>query len=229
MCLFCTLCGLAMMPVTELQAKPKVSQSETKCLPNSMKKWFNHFQNIPFIMLLSGELFAFSGTVLPYYFLPNLAESSRVDSKMLVTIIGVGDITVRILTGLAIESSGIHPLALSAITLGIKVMQWQQNKIIAPKTDYYKNNFPAICAGFPLIMPQCQSYWSFMVTSALFGIFNASYAASVLVSITELCDISMIASAFGMLQLVYGLGVVLGTVTWAVHVSEHNFLNLIFK
>ena len=59
-------------------------------------------------------------------------------------------------------------------------------------------------------MTQCQSYWSFMVTSALFGVFHAPYAASVAVAITDLCGISSLATAFGMLQFVYGIGVVLG-------------------
>lgn len=195
MLLSCMLLGMIMVPIKTdtIPAKKETTANDEKTnvvivrMKHIRSRLAPLLRNIPFMILLFGQFFAFSGSVLPFSYLPDFATdtSEGIDDKMLITTIGVADTIFRITTGIVINFTNSDPLMIGSTTL-------------------------VICGIGPYLMTLCKQKWTFFLTSAFFGVFNAPYAASVANAISILCGIDSLATAFGMLQFTYGLGVLMG-------------------
>jgi len=199
LCLSCCLCGLTMKPLPkrpetleiDLDAEGNEEKpAQTNCLKTVITTACSPklMTNVPFLLLTFSNLFATQGLYIPYMFIPSLAKLrgvNPIDASFLLSIVGICNTLGRILSGFLTDLPGVNSLVVTTIALGVGGIA-------------------------PLAMPFCESYWSFVLTSVLFGTFLSAWCAVTSPAIVDICGLELLTSGFGTLTFVRGFAALVG-------------------
>ncbi|WAQ93575.1 MT12B-like protein [Mya arenaria] len=136
-------------------------------------------------------LFALSYN-MTFVYLPALAKDqviSEIKGSYLISITGVFDMIARISMSALLDTKHVKPYRLIAY-----------------------NMILFIIAALTVTIPSLYSFVQFAVIFAMFGFVSGTYISQVALILVDVLGISNLASAFGLNQLYYGLGMLLGPV-----------------
>eukprot|EP00092_Neocalanus_flemingeri_P021648 GFUD01023481.1.p1 GENE.GFUD01023481.1~~GFUD01023481.1.p1 ORF type:complete len:462 (+),score=95.14 GFUD01023481.1:81-1388(+) len=180
-CLLCSVCGLVLAPV---KTKNTVRQN-TKLIDLEI------FKNIPFVLVMIGNIPTVMAVYTTYAYLPSMAESFGYTSdkaSFLVSMVGITNTVGRVASGWITDIPCISPLVvtITATLLG---------------------------GIFPVLMPIGGSYSALLVICGLFGFTISALPTTTTGLIVDLLGIRHLNSAFGTLTFVRGTAALLGPPT----------------
>ena len=164
-----------------------------KAEPGREKKPFFEFsllKNFTFLTLCLGIMFFTMSMMSTFVFLPPLAKSkgvSQMQSSYLVSIIGVSDSIARFSSGLILDLKRVKKyrlLVYNAVMFGVGIVS--------------------------MIMPSLESFTSFAIVSACYGLLAGTYVAQKSVVVVDVLGIEKMTSSFGLLLGFQGFGSLFG-------------------
>lgn len=206
-CLLCTLLGLTMKPVPRTATRDQDSVTELKQQAGSKEEvalleagaaeqagkdkengYVTVLKNIPFLLVMLGNLPAVMGLYIPYMFLPGLTEQrglSKEEAALLISLIGGFNTGGRIVSGAVTDHPRVDALFVTTMALF----------------------FGSLC---PALMTFCYDFTSFTVICILFGLSLSAWPAVTSSMLVELLGLELLTSAFGVLTCIRGLSAALG-------------------
>lgn len=180
-CLLCSLFGLVMAPVkTKNQDRQKTKLIDVKI-----------FKNIPFVLVMLGNIPTVMAVYTTYAYLPSMAQSlgfSADKASFLISMVGITNTIGRVASGWFTDIPCISPLVVTIIA--------------------------TLLGGiFPVLMPFGGSYSILLVISGLFGFTISALPTVTTALIIDLLGISNLNSAFGTLTFVRGSAALIGPPT----------------
>jgi len=145
-------------------------------------------KNVPFLMVMLGNLPAVMGLYIPYVFLPPFTKQrgiSKEDGALLISLIGFFNTGGRIVSGAVTDHPRVDALFVTTLALF----------------------FGAIC---PALMTFCYDFWSYTIVCILFGLSLSAWPAVTSSMLVELLGLELLTSAFGVLTCLRGLSAFLG-------------------
>lgn len=145
-------------------------------------------KNVPFLMVMLGNLPAVMGLYIPYMFIPKITQQrgmSKADSALLISLIGFFNTGGRIVSGAVTDHPRVDALFVTTLALF----------------------FGAIC---PALMTFCYTFWSYTIVCILFGVSLSAWPAVTSSMLVELLGLELLTSAFGVLTCIRGLSAFLG-------------------
>ena len=196
LCLQCAVCGMLMRPLPK-RPEPKEHDLEGEQKdrePNCLIAVFRSacsprlMTDRSFLLLCLCNLFATSALYIPYMYLPGLAESKGIPTttaSFLISIIGLCNTIARIVTGALADLPCVNALVVTTIALG----------------------FGGVSC---FLMVLCESYWSFVLVSIMFGVSLAAWCAVTAPSLVDILGLDLLTYAFGTLTFVRGCAALIG-------------------
>jgi len=180
-CLLCSAFGLVMAPVKSKNQ----SRQKTKLID------FQIFKNIPFVLVMIGNIPTVMAVYTTYAYLPPIAESigfSSDKAAFLISMVGITNTIGRVASGWITDIPCISPLVVTIIA--------------------------TLLSGiFPALMPIGGSYSILLVISGLFGFTISALPTVTTGLIIDLLGVRNLNSAFGALTFVRGTAALLGPPT----------------
>ncbi|WAQ93573.1 MOT12-like protein [Mya arenaria] len=171
---------------------PDKTTAETVHIPKRRFIDLTLFRNYAFFTVCAQMvLFALSYN-MTFVYLPALAKDqgiSELEGSYLISITGVFDMIARISMSTLLDTKHVKPYRL--ITYNMILF---------------------IIAALTVTIPSLHSFMQFAVICAIFGFVSGTYISQVALILVDILGISNLASAFGLNQLCYGLGMLLGPV-----------------
>jgi len=226
-CLSCVLFGAVMKPVTASKKKgleldaidieevkdEKEIENEEVAFINGVKQtetdkeeltllqtYKNLVKNVPFLLIMIGNLPAVMGLYIPYMFLPSMAKERLVgkaggdeslektaaeNAALLISFIGIFNTAGRLINGFLADHPKMDPLVMTTVSLAVGAM----------------------C---PFFMIFCYNFESFIAVSIMFGFSLSAWVAVSSPMLVNLLGLDQLTSAFGILTCVRGLAAFLG-------------------
>merc|ERR1719436_2032761 len=145
-------------------------------------------KNLPFSLVMLGNLPAVMGLYIPYMFLPGITQQrgmTEEQSALLISLIGFFNTGGRIVSGAVTD----HP-KVDALFMTFLALSWG-----------------AVC---PFLMTFCYDFWSYTVVCIMFGVSLSAWPAVTSSMLVEMLELSLLTSAFGVLTCMRGAGAFLG-------------------
>jgi len=163
------------------------AETETKIVEKE-NGYITVLKNVPFLMVMLGNLPAVMGLYIPYMFLPGITQQrgmSEAESALLISLIGFFNTGGRIVSGAVTDHPRVDALFVTTLALF----------------------FGAIC---PALMTFCYNFWSYCLVCILFGVSLSAWPAVTSSMLVELLGLELLTSAFGVLTCIRGLSAFLG-------------------
>eukprot|EP00092_Neocalanus_flemingeri_P084653 GFUD01106387.1.p1 GENE.GFUD01106387.1~~GFUD01106387.1.p1 ORF type:complete len:535 (+),score=130.06 GFUD01106387.1:51-1655(+) len=163
------------------------TETETVVLPKE-NGYLTVLKNVPFLMIMLGNLPAVMGLYIPYMFLPGITQQrgmSEGDSALLISLIGFFNTGGRIVSGAVTDHPRVDALFVTTLALF----------------------FGAIC---PALMTLCYDFWSYSIVCILFGVSLSAWPAVTSSMLVDILGLELLTSAFGVLTCIRGLSAFLG-------------------
>jgi len=163
------------------------TETETVVLPKE-NGYLTVLKNVPFLLVMLGNLPAVMGLYIPYMFLPGITQQrgmTEADSALLISLIGFFNTGGRILSGAVTDHPRVDALFVSTLALF----------------------FGAIC---PFLMTLCFHFWSYTIVCVLFGVSLSAWPAVTSSVLVDLLGLELLTSAFGVLTCIRGLAALFG-------------------
>jgi len=145
-------------------------------------------KNVPFLMVMLGNLPAVMGLYIPYMFLPGITQQrgmTEADSALLISLIGFFNTGGRIVSGAVTDHPRVDALFVTTLALF----------------------FGAIC---PALMTFCYNFWSFCLVCIMFGVSLSAWPAVTSSLLVDMLGLELLTSAFGVLTCIRGLSAFMG-------------------
>jgi len=163
------------------------TETETVVLPKE-NGYLTVLKNVPFLLVMLGNLPAVMGLYIPYMFLPGITQQrgmSEGDSALLISLIGFFNTGGRIISGAVTDHPRVDALFVTTLAL----------------------LFGAIC---PALMTFCYNFWSYTIVCILFGVSLSAWPAVTSSMLVDMLGLELLTSAFGVLTCIRGLSAFLG-------------------
>jgi len=136
-----------------------------------------------FLLMVLGDAFAVMALYIPYSYLQPVATAAGVDqylSTLLISAIGVGSVSGRLLAGWMSDQPWCHPLYLTRAVV-------------------------AIACSLPFLLSWVDHFWMFTGLCVLFGFLTGQWIAATSPLLVSLLGIDQLSQAFGLLTFVRGV------------------------
>lgn len=163
------------------------TETETVVLPKE-NGYLTVLKNVPFLLVMLGNLPAVMGLYIPYMFLPGITQQrgmSEGDSALLISLIGFFNTGGRIVSGAVTDHPRVDALFVTTLALF----------------------FGAIC---PALMTFCYDFSSYAIVCILFGVSLSAWPAVTSSMLVDMLGLELLTSAFGVLTCIRGLSAALG-------------------
>lgn len=155
-----------------------------------------------FSLVLMSNLVAMLGFLVPFMYLPNMANERGVpedDANFLLSIIGISNTLGRVLVGWVADFPFVDSLLVTNVSL-------------------------AMLGLSVVILPFCATYPALVGVSLMFGFFVASYISITSILLVDLLGLDNLTSAFGLLAMFRGVSSVAGPpIAGALYDATHSY------
>jgi len=173
-----------------VKALPKKDEENGKNNKQKEEKsgYLTVLKNVPFLLVMLGNLPAVMGLYIPYAFLPALTQQKglvKSQSALLISLIGFFNTGGRIVSGAVTDHPKVDALFVTTIALA----------------------WGAVC---PFLMTFCTDFWSFCLVCIMFGISLSAWPAVTSSMLVDMLGLELLTSAFGVLTCIRGASAFLG-------------------
>jgi len=192
-CFLCTLCGVVMRPVKQLEVEQKISSSPQSCVSKFVSMVLSEeLQSSPalstFLLVCLADCVASMALYIPFTFLPDEATHSGVsleNASFLIAAMGICSSVGRVCSGLLCDRAWCNPLILTAVTV-------------------------AAASIPPLLFPWISSYMFYLFLSCLFGFLTGIWIAATSPILVRILGLYLLSPAFGLMTAVQGAAALIG-------------------
>jgi len=218
LCLQCVIFGAAMKPVTANHSKAveldnmdvekkkeeeaafvsvtdmEIQDGASDDVGGASSTWVAYkklARNVPFLLIMLGNLPAVMGLYIPYVFLPSMATERDIlpeEASLLISLVGIFQTAGRLISGAIADHPKMDPLAMTCVSL-------------------------ALGATCPFFMIFCHSFVSFVAVSVFFGLSLSAWVAVSSPMLVDLLGLELLTTAFGILTCIRGVAAFLGPPT----------------
>jgi len=187
LCFACMLFGLVMVPnkKKQIQAEDKNAEQAVQLKEKSGLKLLS---DIPFLLMLIGNIPFAMAIYISYTYLPSMAVQSGLsssDASFLISVVGISNTVGRLVSGWLADLKWTSPLGITILTTFIACI---------------------ICA----CLPSGQHYWPLFGLTAVFGFIISAAPTVSTPLIVDLLGIQHLNMAFGFLTFARGIAALVG-------------------
>jgi len=198
-CLFCTICGAAMVPVDvpsntrkkyEIENKSPEDTSTCKKIMGMAigKELIENPGIVLFFIVTIADFLAFTGIYIPYTHLPTLARSENIqpgDVAFLISVGGISNTLGRLVGGWLSDLPWTHPVYIVLVSVTLSIVP-------------------------SLLLPSCVAYWTFLFCFGFFGFVTGCLVGSTSPMLVSILDLKSLPQAFGLMTAFRGIAALVG-------------------